>query len=325
MVVWSVKNGIELAEAEHMRITVIGATGHIGSWLVPRLVRAGHDVVALSRGVRKPYHESPEWKSVSMVPIDRLASERDQSFGSAIAALEPDAVVDLTCFDVQSAEHIVSALRGRVKIFLHCGTLWVHGIPKTRPYDETFPRKPFGEYGIKKAEVERYLMQAAAEGFPATVLHPGHITGPGWLPINPAGNLDIGVFERLARGDVVTLPDDGTATLQHVHADDVAQAFELAIAQPESAIGESFHVAAPSPITFRDYAQAVASWSNREAALEFQPWDEWRKTVTERDAELTQDHMLHSPCASIAKAEKQLGFSPRFTALEAVRDSLSED
>ncbi|MEO5902538.1 MAG: family 10 glycosylhydrolase, partial [Gemmatimonadaceae bacterium] len=130
-------------------------------------------------------------------------------------------------------------------------------------------------------------------------------------------------FERLERGDVVTLPDAGAATLQHVHADDVAQAFELAIANPESAIGESFHVAASTPVTFRDYAHAVASWSNREALLKFQPWGEWRKTVSERDAELTEDHLLHSPCASVTKAETRLGFRPTFSALEAVRDALS--
>jgi uncharacterized protein YbjT (DUF2867 family) len=34
------------------RVVVIGATGHIGTYLVPRLVRAGHDVIALSRGTR---------------------------------------------------------------------------------------------------------------------------------------------------------------------------------------------------------------------------------------------------------------------------------
>jgi nucleoside-diphosphate-sugar epimerase len=35
-----------------MRIVVIGGTGHIGSFLVPRLVRAGHEVVNISRGTR---------------------------------------------------------------------------------------------------------------------------------------------------------------------------------------------------------------------------------------------------------------------------------
>ncbi|MFD2357599.1 NAD-dependent epimerase/dehydratase family protein [Nonomuraea ferruginea] len=38
-----------------MRVVVIGASGHIGTYLVPRLVEAGHDVVAVSRGTRRPY------------------------------------------------------------------------------------------------------------------------------------------------------------------------------------------------------------------------------------------------------------------------------
>ncbi|MDO8501344.1 MAG: NAD-dependent epimerase/dehydratase family protein [Gemmatimonadaceae bacterium] len=209
-----------------MRILIVGATGHIGTYLVPRLVAAGHEVVGVSRGLRQPYHESPAWQSTRLVVMDRVEAERNGSFGKAMASLEPDVVVDLTCFDLGSATHIVDALRNRVKLFIHCGTLWVHGVPQSRPYDETAPRKPFGEYGIRKAQIERFLLDEARAGFPASVLHPGHITGRGWPPINPAGNLDVTVFERLARGDKVALPEDGMATLQHVHADDVAQAFE---------------------------------------------------------------------------------------------------
>ena len=37
------------------RIVVIGATGHIGTYLVPRLVRGGHEVIAISRGAHEPY------------------------------------------------------------------------------------------------------------------------------------------------------------------------------------------------------------------------------------------------------------------------------
>ena len=40
------------------RVVVIGATGHIGTYLVPRLVRGGHEVIAVSRG--RPGTVSPE-------------------------------------------------------------------------------------------------------------------------------------------------------------------------------------------------------------------------------------------------------------------------
>ena len=306
-----------------MRVTVIGATGHIGTWLVPRLVRQGHEVVAISRGNREPYQRFPEWKLARRVVIDREAAERSGSFGRQIADLQPDVVIDLICFDRDTAAHLVDALRDRVAHFIHCGTLWVHGVPRSRPYDETAPREPFGDYGIKKAEIEKFLLAASTNGFPATILHPGHITGPGWNPINPAGNLDTTVFDNLASGQTVTLPDNGLATLQHVHADDVAQAFALAVDQPAKAIGESFHVASREPLTMLSYAESVASWSGRMANVAFLPWDEWKATVSERDAALTRDHMLHSPCASIEKARRVLGFEPRCTAVEAVRDALA--
>ena len=74
---------------------MIGATGHIGSYLVPRLVRGGHQVVAISRGERTPYHEAVEWRSVQRVEAARAAEAVDGIFGQRIAALQPDAVVDL--------------------------------------------------------------------------------------------------------------------------------------------------------------------------------------------------------------------------------------
>lgn len=306
-----------------MRVAVIGATGHIGTWLVPRLVRRGHEVIAISRGNREPYHLSNEWSDASRVIVDRKRDEEAGTFGATIASMRADIVIDLICFTPESAKQIVDALRDRVQHFIHCGTLWVHGIPESRPYDETAPRHPFGEYGILKAEIERFLLDESLRGFPATILHPGHITGPGWEPVNPAGNLNRDVFERLAHGETVDLPDDGLATLQHVHADDVAHAFELAITQRRGSIGESFHVAAREPVTMRSYAETVASWFGHRAHLQFLPWEEWQRDKSQRAAALTFDHMTHSPWASIAKAQRVLGFEPQYSAVDAVRDALS--
>ncbi|MEO5510089.1 MAG: NAD-dependent epimerase/dehydratase family protein [Longimicrobiales bacterium] len=306
-----------------MRIAILGATGHIGSWLVPRLVRERHDVVAVSRGVRKPYHEAPEWSSVAHVTMDRTMAENDGSYGSRIAALEPDVVIDLICFEVSSARRLVEALRGRVELFLHCGTLWVHGATRSCPYNESAPREPFGEYGIRKAAIERYLLEEATHGFPAAVFHPGHISGPGWTPINPAGNLDIRVFEKLARGETVTLPDDGAARLQHVHANDVAQAFALAVAHPAEAIGNAFHVAAHEPVTMRDYAMQAANWFGRGANIEYVPLNDWVTSVSDENATITRDHVMHSPCASIEKACSRLGFHPEYSAVAAAEDAVS--
>src|SRR5262245_36312547 len=109
------------------RVVIIGGSGHVGTYLVPRLVEGGHEVVNVSRGVRAPYTPHPAWKSVRTISIDREREEKAGSFGKAIAALKPDVVIDMICFTLASAEQLVEALRGRVTHFLHTGTIWVHG------------------------------------------------------------------------------------------------------------------------------------------------------------------------------------------------------
>jgi len=188
---------------------------------------------------------------------------------------------------------------------------------------EEQPRRPFGDYGIQKAAIEEYLLgEARRNGFPATVLHPGHIVGPGWPPLNPAGHFNLRVFEILARGEELALPNLGLETVHHVHAEDVAQAFERAMANWSAAVGESFHVVSPAALTLRGYAESMAAWFGREARLRFLPWDEWKKTVSGEEAACTWDHIAHSPNASIAKARRLLGYEPRYRSLEAVRESV---
>jgi len=305
------------------RIVVIGGSGHIGTYLVPRLWKAGFDVVCVSRGQREPYSPNVAWQSVEMVRIDRDAAEKDGTFGPRIRELRPDAVIDLTCYTPESARQLVDALRGSIGMFLHCGTIWVHGHSTVVPTIEDQPRRPICDYGRRKAAIEAYLLDEARSGrFPATILHPGHIVGEGWAPLNPAGHFNTAVFERLARGEELALPNFGMETVHHVHADDVAQSFERALASPEAAIGQSFHVVSASALTLRGYAEAVAGWYACEAKLRFIPWQEWRETVSDTEARSTLDHISHSPHCSIEKARRCIGYEPRYSSPAAVRESI---
>jgi nucleoside-diphosphate-sugar epimerase len=306
-----------------MRIVVIGGTGHIGTYLVPRLVAKGHDVIVMSRARRQPYQPHGAWASVEQVVVDREAEEAAGTFGSRVRELRPDVVIDLICFRLESARHLVEALRGQVQHFLSCGTIWVHGPSVEVPTTEAQPRRPFGEYGIQKAAIEAYLLEEARRnGFPATVLHPGHIVGPGWAPLNPAGHFNPQVFVTLARGQELCLPNLGMETVHHVHADDVAQAFEQAIAHWRTAVGESFHVVSPAALTLRGYAEAVAGWFGQPARLRFLPWEVWRTTVSAEEAAATWDHIAHSPNCSIAKAQRLLDYHPRYSSLQAIHESV---
>ncbi|PLS01058.1 NAD-dependent epimerase/dehydratase family protein [Neobacillus cucumis] len=307
-----------------MRIVVIGGSGHIGTYLIPRLVSAGHEVINISRGKSTPYQSSQAWNGVKHVVLNRSEEERNGQFGKKILELHPDAVIDLICFSLESAKQLVEALEGKIQHFISCGTIWVHGHSKEVPVTEDQSRSPFGDYGIQKAEIESYLLEKARrDGFPATVLHPGHIVGPGWVPLNPAGHFNPQVFVQLAKGEEVTLPNFGLETVHHVHADDVAQAFVRAIENWNSSIGENFHVVSPAAITLRGYAEEVASWFGQLSNLKYLPWNEWHLTVEENEANATWDHIAHSPSCSIEKAKRLLNYQPRYSSLEAVRESVA--
>ena len=280
-------------------------------------------MIVASRGTREPYQPHPAWAQVERVRIDRSSEEAAGTFGDRIAALRPDVVIDLICFTLESAQHLVESLARRDALLLHCGTIWVHGHSTIVPTTESQPREPFGDYGIKKAAIEEWLLDAARrQVIRAAILHPGHIVGPGWAPLNPAGHFDPAVFKQLANGDELILPNLGMETVHHVHADDVAQAFELAVTNVNRAVGESFHVCSPAAMTLRGYAEGVAAHFGRRARLAFLPWEDWSKTVTEREASATWDHIAHSPNCSIAKARERLGYAPRYTSLEAVIEAV---
>lgn len=306
-----------------MRVVIIGGSGHVGTYLVPRLVEAGHEVINVSRSQREPYQPNAAWRAVNQVIADRDAEDAQGVFGTRVRDLEPDVVIDMICFTLESALQVVECLRGRVQHFLHCGTIWVLGHSVEVPATEETPRLPFGEYGINKSAIQDYLLdQARRHNFPATILQPGHIVGPGWMPVNPAGNLDPNVFSQLAQGQQVALPNIGMETLHHVHADDVAQSFMQAMANRSASVGEAFHVVSPAALTLRGYAENVARWFGQEANLKFMPWEEWKTTVSDEYAEQTWSHIAHSPNASIAKARRMLGYHPRYSSLQSLREAV---
>ncbi len=307
-----------------MRAVIIGGSGHVGGYLVPRLVDAGFSVINVSRGARSPYIENAAWQRVEQLVLDRESAERSGTFAGEIAGLDPDIVIDMICFEPESAKAMVEALRGHASLYLSCGSTWVHGHSTVVPSTEEQPRRPFGDYGIKKAAIEAYLLrEARVNTFPATVIHPGHIVGPGWAPLNPAGHFTPAVFETIARGEELVLPNMGLETVHHVHADDVAQAFMKTLANWSTAAGESFHVVSPQALTLRGYAEAMYAWFGHEPRISFLPWEQWRKTVTPEEAEMTWDHIAHSPNCSIEKARRLLGYNPRYSSLEAVKEAVN--
>ena len=68
----------------------------------------------------------------------------------------------------------------------------------------------------------------------------------------------------------------------------------------------------------------MAAWFGKEAKLKLLPWPEWKAAQTsEQEVAATWEHIARSPCHSIAKAERLLGYAPRYTSFEAVQEAVT--
>ena len=75
-------------------------------------------------------------------------------------------------------------------------------------------------------------------------------------------------------------------------------------------------------MTLRGYAEAIAQWFGQEAQLTFLPIEQWAQQQDSKNAACTWDHIKHSPNCSMEKSRRLLRFEPRYTSLQAVKESV---
>jgi len=301
-----------------MKAVVIGAAGHIGTYLVPMLVKAGFETVAITRTLKDPYEPDPAWSKAERVLIDR----GDPDFLDRLKAMEPDVIVDLVNFNVEDTKKLREAFRGtKLSHYLYCSSCWAHGMAETTPFDpDARVKEPLDAYGKDKYASEMYLKdEYRRTGFPATIVMPGQISGPGWTIINPWGNTSMRVVQDIADGKEIALPNFGQEILHHVHGYDVAQVFFKAVTHRNQALGESFDAEAAGHITLYGYAKHLFEYFGHEPKIRFLPWPEWCEYVGDpQQCSATYYHIARSGVFSIEKGRRLLEYQPKYSCLETI-------
>lgn len=301
-----------------MRVIVIGAAGHIGTYLIPMLVDNGYETVAITRKMSQPYEDAPAWHKVKRRLLDR--SEPD--FIEQLKEMEPDIIVDLVNFDIEETKKIVEGFGdSKLSHYLYCSSCWAHGMAETIPFNPDDERKePLDDYGRDKFVSEMYLKEQYRKNkFPATIIMPGQISGAGWTIINPWGNTSMRVFQDIADGKEIALPNFGQEILHHVHGYDVAQLFYKAITHRDQSLGESFDAEAETHITLYGYAKHMYEYFGYEPKIKFLSWDEWCKYEgNAEECDHTYYHIARSGVFSIEKARRLLEYQPKYTCIETI-------
>ena len=303
-----------------MKVIVIGGTGHIGTFLIPMLVKSGYQTIYITRGKSKPYVDDIAWEKAQNIILDRNS---DKDFVKKIMEINPDIIVDLINYNINETKKIVEAIQKSscCSHYLYCSSIWAHGRSQVLPIGrESLTKEPICDYGKDKYESEKYLLEKyRKENFPVTIISPGQISGPGWDIINPWGGLDYRPFQIIADGETIFLPNFGQETLHHIHGEDVAQLFFKAISNRSQALGEVFNAVSGGSITLYGYAKLLFDFFGKEAKIEFKPWKEFCEYVgNKKETDMGYKHLIRSGFFNHDKEEKLLGFRPKYTNTETI-------
>lgn len=292
-----------------MKVLVIGAMGHIGSYLVDQLIERKHEVYAITRGNRKPYFDSDAWEKVKFIRMSR----EELCESSLLDELKPDAICDLVSFGLDEVKKLVEKINYDV-FYLQIGSIWTYENKLYVPVDEKHPKNSVGKYGKEKGLIEDYLFKLVKERkLRATVIHPGHISGKYWQPVNPQGNDNVEVFCKIKRGEEIILPFGGLTTVHHVHAYDLSQIIIAAIEKQDISNGQAFIAVAERAMTLKAITENLYRKYGHEPNIRYVEWEEFKKNLSDEDVRVSWDHISHSPCCSVEKAKKLLGVSIKYT------------
>ena len=304
-----------------MKIIVIGASGHVGSYLIKELVHDGHEIIAIMRGNRMPYgYDKDVWENVKVVNMSRDDLYNTDFIENANA----DVICDLIAFDLDGVKKIVSKIKNNA-FYVQIGSIWMYENKEYVPVDEDHPKNATQEYGRQKALIEDFLFSKVKKGeLRATVIHPGHVSGKEWQPINSQGNLDFDVFKKIKNGEKVVLPFDGLSTLQHIHSYDLARIIIETIKKQDISNGQSFIAVAKKAMTLRAITEKIFEYFGKEPNIEYLEWQEFKKVVGENNALVTLDHISHSPCCTPNKVEKILEIDIKYSIVDIFYEYITE-
>lgn len=225
-----------------MKITVFGGGGFIGSTIVDRLLRDGHQICVFERPRVAPYrafakNEDVRWLTGDLTSVHDVTEAIDgaDAVVHLVSTTLPKSSNDDPIYDVQS--NLVSTLQllnamvakgvGKIVFISSGGT--VYGDPIYLPIDEQHPTNPKVSYGISKLAIEKYLLLYQHQhGIKATILRVANPYGERQRVETAQGAVTV-FLDRALKGEAIEIWGDGTVMRDYLYVGDVAEAFARAV------------------------------------------------------------------------------------------------
>ena len=264
--IFSVRSGATSNDLA-VKVLIAGATGFVGSHLVPALLAAGHEVYALVRNAGAAMHG---WDRVQLLEAD-LAGARlpEMPFADVVVHLAqanvpfPAHAEELLAVNCSSAVALAAhALRCGASRMIYASSGTVYGF-SAGLITEAHPLLGAGFYAQTKIAAEKMLSEFRVS-LPVDLLRIFTPYGPGQQP----ARLIPDIVARVREGRPVTVRESGMPSLTPIHVADVVAAIMSRLNATESL---TVNVAGGETAGIRDVAKIAGGLLNREAVFELNP------------------------------------------------------
>ena len=300
------------------KVLVAGGAGYVGCVLVPKLLDAGYEVVVydlmlfgtdgLPKGrpgltvIEGDLRDKPTFASAlrGVDSVIHLACiSNDPSF-----ELDPELSksINFDCFEPT----VKACVDAGVRRFIYASTSSVYGVSDAPEVTEEHPLLPVSDYNKYKGLSEPYLLKYQSPSFTTVIIRPATVCG-----YSPRTRLDLTINiltnHAVNRGKITVF--GGTQKRPNIHIEDIAELYVDLLERPAEQIsGETFN-AGYENFTVSELADQVRKIVEQEFP-EKAPFS----------IETTPSNDLRSYHVSSKKILQKLGWAPRRTIEDAVRD-----
>ena len=306
-----------------MKVLITGISGFLGINLTRYLLPKNVEV----RGIDLVDFEYPEKNKIEMMlgDIRNKSNVKKAILGvdyvvHCAAALPLYSEEDIFTTDILGTKILLEEVwKQNVKRFVYISSTAVYGIPDHHPISESDKLNGVGAYGISKVKAEKICENYREKGIMLPILRPKSFVGPERLGV-------FALFYDWAKsGKNFPMIGSGKNKYQLLDVEDLCQAIWLSLTKPSNLANDTFNIAASEFLSMQEDYQSVlneAGFGKKIIPLpakptilalqileklKLSPLYKWVYETAGKDS-----------FVSIEKAEKKLGFKPKFSNSEAL-------
>jgi nucleoside-diphosphate-sugar epimerase len=317
---WRRKEGYSVSQ----RYLITGGSGFLGINLIRSLLEKGHSVTSLDL-VPFDYEDVKDQVNAIVGDIrDRATVDRAMDGVDIVvhtaAALPLYKKEDIFSTDIDGTRNVIdSAYQHQVDRFIHISSTAVYGIPDHHPLYETDKLDGVGPYGEAKIKAEEVCLEYQQKGMTVTIIRPKSFVGPERLGV-------FALFYDWAKdGKSFPVIGDGNNLYQYLDVEDLCEAISLCATGDREQVNDIFNIGAKEFGTVKEDFQAVLDYAGFGKKVRTFPAAPMIWTLRVLDFfrlsplyKWVYETVSKESFVSIEKAERVLGFKPKYSNKEAL-------